>query len=535
MGAIATGATLSQGKISHLIFIVQENHSFDNYFGTYPGVVGITPETAVPTSLKSTGPQMVSPFHLNVTQPISIVGDELPPGISSPDQLTNESEDLDDLIAEEAANATANNQPFHLPNETIGMDLNHAWAVAHEAWDNGKMDGFVAAEKSPLTMGYYDRTDIPNYWAYADHYVLDDDFFSSLMGPSFPNHLYIASGTNGPTNMSYDWTLNGGVIDNPPSGYTFDGVDLTWSSLAQQLSASGVTWKWYTGDADPLKPTIWNVLPLFDYFQKNPAELSAHVKNTQDFVTDVSGGTLPSVTWVIPGAWKPPGYPAACAKVDVSEHPPARSDCGMDYVTYLINLVMQSQYWSSTAIVLTWDDYGGFYDNVPPPQVDQYGEGFRVPTLVISPWSKPHYIDDTQYEFASLIKLTDTVFGIDFSTPRVAAANDMMNSFDFSQTPLPALLEPTNFVGPSKSTTSISSSTTTFTSSSTTSVSSSSTSTSSQSTTSTQSSSGSSSSSTQSQSSISSSTVTTGCPRRQSPLHQRRPACRVRHQPSSAA
>lgn len=135
----------------------------------------------------------------------------------------------------------------------------------------------------------------------------------------------------------------------------------------------------------------------------------------------------------------------------MSIHP--RSDCGMDYVSYLVNQVMQSPYWSSTAIVITWDDYGGFYDHVAPPQVDTYGEGFRVPTLVISPWAKHAYVDNTLYEFASFLKLVED----NWNLPRLPNNNDrdeltdigdMSNSFNFDQTPLPPLLEPENFVGP---------------------------------------------------------------------------------------
>ncbi len=455
LGNVGLGASASSSPIKHLVYIVQENHSFDNYFGTYPGVNGIPQGLAVPMNPNSSGSLLVQPFHLNVSQGISIVGDELPPGVSDPEELAS-------------ATSTSSISPFPFANESIGQDLSHAWTVAHAAYDNGKMDGFVAAERSTLTMGYYDRSDIPNYWAYADHYVLDDNFFSSLMGPSFPNHLYIASGTNGPTGMTYNWVQNGGVINNPGSLFSWQGVDLTWSTLAQQLSKSNMTWRWYDGDAHPLNPSIWNVLPFFDYFQKNPTQLKEHVTNTASFVSNVGNGSLPSVSWIIPGGWVPPTYPAGCLGEGPSEHPPTRSDCGMDYVTYLVNLLMQSKYWQSTAIVLTWDDYGGFYDNVAPPQVDQYGEGFRVPTLVISPWAKPHYIDHTQYEFASMIKLADTIFGLAPTATRTVNANDMMNSFDFGQVPLSPLVEPTDFVGPAKSisTTSTSISSTSTTSSS---------------------------------------------------------------------
>ncbi len=434
---VPSAASGSGSKIQHLIFIVQENHSFDNYFGTYPGVVGLPMDVAIPIDPNQPSLGYVKPFHLDVTQPIMIWGDELPPGIADPDDL------------QPSQNATS----FHLSDESLGRDLSHAWSVAHEAYDNGKMDGFVAAEGSTLTMGYYDRSDIPYYWDYANQYVLDDNFFSSLMGPSFPNHLYIASGTSGPTNLTYPWVLNGHIVDNPASDFNWQGVSLDWSTLAQEMSNQNVSWAWFDGNRRPLRPNIWDVLPLFTYFQDNPDQLSAHVHNTHQFITDIANGQLPAVSWIIPGGWVPPTYPAACKGQSPSEHPPARSDCGMDYVSYLVNQVMESQYWQSSAIIITWDDYGGFYDNVPPPQVDAYGEGFRVPTLVISPWAKQGYIDHTQYEFASLLRLAEDTFNLPSLGDRDVYANDMMNSFDFNQTPQPTLIEPANFVGPAPETT----------------------------------------------------------------------------------
>jgi phospholipase C len=424
-------AVTQPSKIQHIIFIVQENHSFDNYFGTYPGANGLS-NISIPVNINDTAAGYVSPYHLSVTVPVSIVGDELPPGISDPDDL-----------AAAMANPAS---PYHLSSESIGRNLGNAWAVAHMAYDNGKMDGFVTAEGTTLTMGYYDNQDIPYYWDYANHYVLDDNFFSSEMGPSFPNHLYIASGASGPTNLKYPWILNGSVIDDQPGNFSLQSVDFTWATLAQELSNANMTWTWYDGDANATAPTIWNVLPLFDYFQTYPSQLTEHVKNTQDFVTDVQNNKLPAVSWIIPGAWHPPTLPAVFANQSISEHPPSRPDAGMDYVAYLVNEVMKSPAWSSTAIIITWDDYGGFYDHVPPPQIDKYGEGFRVPTLVISPWSKPHYIDHTEYEFGSLLKLAEVNFNLPTLGGRDKTANDMMNSFNFSQTPQPPLIEPANFV-----------------------------------------------------------------------------------------
>jgi len=451
---LASNVNDAPSKIQHIIFIIQENHSYDNYFGTYPGANGLPLGISIPINPNQTNLGFVQPFHLNVAQPILIVGDELPPGISDPSQLNNSiSVDPDDI---------GSIGPFPFNNESIGHDLSHAWVVAHEAYDNGKMDGFIAAEKSTLTMGYYDRNDIPYYWDYADNFVLDDNFFSSLMGPSFPNHLYIVSGTNGPTSgLNYGWILHNGVIDNPSSGFGWQGVSLSWATLAEELSNANIPWTWYDGDARPLKPTIWNVLPLFTYFQNHPDQLTEHVKNTQSYVSDIQSGQLPAVSWIIPGTWHQPNWPIACIGQSPSEHPPARSDCGMDYVAYLINQVMQSPYWQSTAIVLTWDDYGGFYDHVPPPQVDEYGEGFRVPTLVISPWAKHHFIDNTQYEFASFLKLAEETFNLPSLGTRDVGANDMMNSFDFNQAPQSGLVEPANFVGPAQSSTTTQSTSTT--------------------------------------------------------------------------
>ena len=478
----------STTKLQHIIFIVQENHSFDNYFGTFSGVNGLdnappccSSDLAFANVLGWGGnsPFMIHPFHENVTKPIMIWGDELPPGVSDADQMANgglsnstasnstapdiDADDLPPQMQAQILGGDSTALPFPISAETIS-DVNHSWKAAHTDWNNGAMNGFIVGEKTKDTMGYFDGDDIPYYWNYANNYVIDDNFFSSLMGPSFPNHLYIASGTSGPvTNVPSqlqggNWIMHGGVINNPPikSSNDWVGLSLTWATLAQELSDAKIPWTWYDGEANPTKPNIWDVLPLFEYFQNNPGQLTEHVKNTGSFVSDLDNGQFPSVAWVIPGAWTPPNYPSACDGVAVSEHPPARSDCGMDYVTYLVNAVMQSQYWGSTAIVITWDDYGGFYDHVAPPQVDFFGEGFRVPTLVISPWAKHGYVDHTLYEFASFLKMVEDNWGL----PRLSSLGnvndrdalnnigDMENAFDFSQTPLPTLIEPDNFIGP---------------------------------------------------------------------------------------
>ncbi len=412
--------------IKHLVFIIQENHSFDNYFGTYPGANGIPPGTRIPVNPNATSQMVQEPFHLNASNPISIVGDELPPGVAEPMTLN--------------ASGTS---PFHIPSQ-VQVQVSSAWEAARLSLDHGKMDGFIYAQNQyvpngTLSIGYYNRSDLPYYYDYADNFVLDDNFFSSLTGPSLPNHLYIASGTSG------------GIIDDVGRTLTSGGVGvgslhLTWATLAQELTAANVTWAWYTGQSPAVSGTVWNVLPLFSYFQQNFQLLQAHDLDTQSFVDAVAGGSLPSVSWITPGGWHSPGNPTACLSQDVSEHPPSRQDCGMDYVAGLVNTVMKSSYWNDTAIVLTWDDYGGFYDHVAPPSVDQYGDGFRVPTIVISPWAKHGFVDHTQYEFGSMLKLAETIFHVPSLTVRDAQASDMLNSFDFGQRPQPPLVEPANFL-----------------------------------------------------------------------------------------
>jgi phospholipase C len=403
----------SSNPIQHLVFIVQENHSFDNYFGSYPGANG---DAKLQAMLGQT-------FHLNDSSQVWIRGDELPAGVS------------DDSFNAQPDSVSA--PVYWLGHVETTKDLKHTLSVARQAWDNGLMDQFLLAEKSTVTFGYYNRSNIPYYYDYADHYTLGDNFFSSLMGPSYPNHLYIASGTSN------------GITDNTQFIST---TTLDWATLAQELQSNGISWKWYDGRKNAYKnPSIWNVLPLFSYFRSNPIIASQHIVRTNRFIDDIGNSALPAVSWVIPGSYVPPisvfQSGQACYGMSVSEHPPERVDCGMDYVTYIINAIMNSPYWSSTAIVLTWDDYGGFYDHVPPPQVDGYGEGFRVPVIVISPYAKSHFVDHTQYEFGSLLATVEQLYGIPSLGQRDTMSNPLWNAFDFTQNPLAPLIEPANFVG----------------------------------------------------------------------------------------
>jgi phospholipase C len=366
------GATANGSPIKHIVVIVEENHTFDNYFGFYPGVNGLNSSIAVPGS----------------------------PG------------------------AAPTVRPYPLANVTLIANLNNSWAAAHEAYDNGKMDGFVIAQGSKVPMGYYDYHTIPYYWDYASQFVLMDDFFTSVMGPSLPNHLYLLAGQSG--GLTSD--AHSGVIDYNSS--TVKDSIFDFESVIDELQAANVTWGYYAGAHGSL--TNWNPVPAFSSIGDNETMLS-HLAETGQFIDEVKNNSLPSVSWVMP------------ASDQVSEEPPANITLGEEAVVSEVNAVMSSRYWNSTAIFLTWDDWGGFYDHVPPPQVDGYGYGFRVPCLIISPYAKRGFVDNTQGDFTSILKFIETDFHLASLTSRDAKAGDLMEAFNFTQKPRPPLVLPGPF------------------------------------------------------------------------------------------
>ena len=372
-------------KIEHVVWIIQENHSFDNYFGTFPGADGIPPSTCLPKM----------------------------PG------------------AQECV------QPFHMPHGQPLLDLEHSWETAHAAYNSGAMNGFVWAEGSSYTMGYYDERDIPNYWKYARSYTLCDRFFSSEMTGSSPNHVYTVAAQSGEINNIGSLKEVEQQLDDE-DGFNF-------ASIVRRFRSTGIAWKYYVetqplppGDSqaktelahmaypDPKELTLWNPLPGFKGIRENPADM-ARLVPLQQYFGDLKAGTLPQVSWIIPD-------------FQDSEHPPEPLDQGMWYVTRAINALMQSPYWKNSVIVLTWDDYGGFYDHVPPPEVDAYGYGPRVPTIVISPYAKQHYVSHETYDFTSVLKFIEQRWNLKHLTARDDRANNMADVFDFDQPPASPLV-----------------------------------------------------------------------------------------------
>ena len=341
-GAAGPGAS----AIKNIVIVLQENHTFDNYFGTYPGADGTAGKAyCLPDSPGS--PNCVSPYHDTSLTP---------------------------------------------------ADTSHNWKSAHADYDSGKMDGFVYTEGNTEVMGYYDGTDLGRYWKAAGEYVLCDRYFTSVMSESAPNHLFLVAGTAG-----------GLLDDNVPRTLPFPPV-------FQELDAAGVTWKVYTDH-----PSWYE---SFSYVQSSPTAMR-NFRKASSITADVKAGQLSQVSWVI-------GAPGG------DEHPPADIQTGENSVADgIVNVIGASSYWPSSAIFITWDDYGGFFDHVPPPQVDKFGYGFRVPCLVISPYAKAGFIDSTVNDHTSILKFIETRFGLSPLSARDTAANSLLEAFDFSQTARP--------------------------------------------------------------------------------------------------
>jgi len=306
--------------ITHVLILMQENHSFDNYFGTFPGADGFPPGLVV---------EGVAPFHLE--------------------------------------QAVTGNPP-------------HSASAARAATNGGRMDRFVHVAGGPLPLGYYDDRDIPNYWSYARRFALADRFFSSFAGPTLPNHLFVVAG------QSPGITRNSG---RPPSG------GLRFDSLPDALDRAGVSWKCYVGQRDPLAFGPLNPLAGFPSLRSQADRLAV----TSALFTDLRGGTLPSVAWIFPSA-------------EESEHPLTDPRIGMWYVTAIANALMKSSAWMHTVLVVTWDEYGGFYDHVAPPARDGVTLGPRVPALVLSPYARPGFVDHTTYDFTSILRLVEERFRV---------------------------------------------------------------------------------------------------------------------------
>jgi phospholipase C len=428
-------------KIKHVIIVMQENRSFDSYFGTYPGADGIPMKNGVPTvCVPNPAGGCVRPYH-------------------------------------DAADINGGGP--------------HGEANAIADVDGGKMDGFIAqralAKSSctqpndpacasgvvPDVMGYHTAAEIPNYWAYAKDFVLDDHMFEPVKSWSLPDHLYMVSAWSALCQNRSPMSCYNDII-GPYGGPQFDAavdqelrtgqtsIDLAWTEITWLLFAHHVSWHFFVQEGvqpdcpddsaetcAPVKqsastPGIWNPLPLFGDVRAD--HQVQDVLGLGDYFAEAKAGTLPSVSWITPSD-------------PDSEHPPSSVHRGQAYTTAIINAAMESPDWDSTAIFLSWDDWGGFYDGVVPPAVDQNGYGLRVPSIVISPYARQGFIDHQTLSSDAYLKfIEDDFLGGARLNPKTDGRPDrrpdvredgpilgnLVKDFDFNQTPRPPLLLPTN-------------------------------------------------------------------------------------------
>ncbi|MFZ0808339.1 MAG: alkaline phosphatase family protein [Candidatus Sulfotelmatobacter sp.] len=383
--AVCTSGTMS--CIQHVVFIMKENRSYDVYFGAYNknGANGTT------TPHISNGTTITAP-HLYDSSP---------------------------------------------------LDICHDWKCNISDMDFGKMDRFDT-DPSCLANGILmceaqlNATDLPNYYAYADNFVLGDNHFTSLHATSFPNHLYTIAATSG-------GVISQGILASAPSktevgcradlGTTAQQIDqygnlstqypcYDFMTMGDLLTAAGVSWKTYAPSN-----IAYNAYNAIDHIYNNTTVWNSVYEPDTSFVTDVKAGKLPAVSWLV--------------TLGGNEHPPISTCLGQNWAVQEINSIMQStQYWVNepTLIVMDWDDFGGFYDHVPPPVEDMYGLGPRSPMLIISPFSKPGYVSHVQTESSSVLKFIEERWGLPTLGGRDLISNDLSDTFNFSQAGNPPLV-----------------------------------------------------------------------------------------------
>jgi len=373
--------------IKHVVFIIKENRTFDNLFGRFPGADGAT-----------TG----------------LDGGNVRPLTPAPDR--------------------------------IPVDIVHCYRCALQAWNGGKMDGFasVSAPADRYAYTQFGPTDLPAYWHWAKRFVLGDNFFASAQGPSFPNHLFTIAATSGGTHDNPIQDLDRLRERHRTTGlfkaWGCDSIEQAYVPVEDRegkevkvppcfdfltegdlLLRAGIPWAYYSA-TNMQNGYLWSAYDAVRHIRQDEQLWQSHVFPVDGLVQDIRDGRLPPVTWVTP-------------RFELSEHPEYSFCWGQNWTTRVVNAIMAGPMWKDTAIFITWDDYGGFYDHVPPPQVDPFGFGIRVPLLVISPYAKAGYVDHTLGEFSSVLRFIEDNWGLSQLTHRDRDARNLSEAFDFSQEP----------------------------------------------------------------------------------------------------
>jgi len=376
-------ATDTQWPIKRVVYLMLENRSFDHLFGRFLGVNGVT------TGVRD--------------------GHEVP------------------MI----------DAPQWLPG-----DLPHTYKAAIESINDGKMDRFVQNDVGSYYAYSQMRPEyMPNYWRWAENYVLCDNFFASALGPSHANHLYMIAGQSGGTfDLPIGWgtaVINGQKVtswgcDAKPGTYALVKDDqgkihrhstcFEFPTVGDQLTEKGIDWAYYS--AMPGRGGYyWNAYNAIGHIYHTD-QWDLHIRNVERLLPDLASDTLPTVTWITP-------------RFQLSDHPPFSSCYSQDWVTMIVNRLMRSPMWPNTVIFITWDEWGGFYDHVRPPVLDPIGLGFRVPMLVISPYAKKGYVDRAQGEFSTPLRFIADNWGLPYLTERIRRTHNFSHVFDFRAPPRP--------------------------------------------------------------------------------------------------
>jgi len=374
--------------IRHVIIVVQENRSFDNLFNGYPGADTVASGTRYDGSSVAL-------------------------------------------------------QPVPLED---GRDVGHFHYSFDLAYDAGRLDGFefeqsygivhgayqVVPEPPTLPFAYVPSAETKPYWALANGFTLADRMFQSNSGPSYTAHQYLIAGQSADADevpTSAVWGCDAAPGSTVP--VLVNGVDtggifpcFGYATIADELDAAHVDWRFYQPPASDPSARQFSAFDAVRQIRFGPDWKTKIVSPETTIFSDLTSGNLPAVSYLIP-------------QFANSDHALAHSNTGPSWITAVVNAVGASPYWNSTAILITWDDWGGWYDHVNPPQLDGMGLGFRVPLLVVSPYAKHGYVSHVRHEFGSILRFTEETFGLPSLGTADSRADDLSDCFDFTQPPAP--------------------------------------------------------------------------------------------------
>ncbi len=393
VNVLPAAATPAPSPIKHVVIVIQENRSFDNLFARYPGADGATQGTM------STG------------QVVPLVKGNL-----------------------------------------VEYDVAHVHATFLREYDDGKMDGFdrvnagidhVIQKIGRYNYRYVDPQQIEPYWTIAKQYVLADHMFSTQSSGSFTAHQDLIAGGTAVSRWA-------SVIDDPtdsggkggawgcdaPAGTVTQLINVKrqelrnegpfpcfkWHTLADLIDRAGLTWRYYTPQICCAGGAIWSAFDAIDAVRYSDEWEINVISPPPAFLPVARSGKLATVSWVVP-------------QVHDSDHPGGGPDLGPQWVASVVNAIGEGPDWHDTAIIVVWDDWGGLFDHVKPPQLDYQGLGFRVPMLVISPYARKDYVSHTQYEFGSILKFVENTFHLGSLYTTDLRATSIADCFDFTQPP----------------------------------------------------------------------------------------------------